>query len=400
MTGLGYASVALALAVAAYAYLLYPLALKLLVILRRKDAQGARETLGRPSNEWPPISITVPMFNEEAQAEELLDSLLALEYPADRTQIVVVSDASSDRTDQIVDRYADRGVELIRHPERVGKTEAENRAAEHLTGDIVVNTDASIRIRSDALKLLIAAFCGPRVGLASGRDISVSREHHKVNLGESGYVGYEMWIRDLETAVSGIVGASGCFYAIRSDLHRIPVPDSLSRDFAAALKCEDFGYRAVSVPDAVCFVPRTASLHREYSRKVRTMTRGIETLVNNRHLLNPFRHGLFAWMLFSHKICRWILPWAALVGLFGLISLVTVAGWPAGLLVVAALTLTLGGIGWIRGDGRRLPKVLAVPAYALMGNVAAIHAGLRTLWGGRDPIWEPTRRERAPTATD
>ena len=236
MTGLGYVAVALPVGVAAYAYFLYPVLLKALALSRRKDANGRRgPATDRKAEEWPRISITVPMFNEEAQAEELLDSLLALEYPADRKQIVVVSDASSDRTDQIVDSYADRGVELIRHPERVGKTEAENRAAEHLTGDIVVNTDASIRIRSDALKILIAAFSGPRVGLASGRDISVSRARHKVNLGESGYVGYEMWIRDLETATSGIVGASGCFYAIRSDLHRIPVPDSLSRDFAAAI---------------------------------------------------------------------------------------------------------------------------------------------------------------------
>ena len=400
MTGLGYATVALAVGVAAYAYLFYPVVLKILAMSRRKDADGTRETMDRPSNEWPRISITVPMFNEEDQAEELLDSLLALEYPADRRQIVVVSDASSDRTDQIVDSYADRGVELIRHSERVGKTEAENRAAEHLTGDIVVNTDASIRIRSDALKLLIAAFSDSRVGLASGRDISVSHAHHKVSLGESGYVGYEMWIRDLETAVSGIVGASGCLYAIRSDLHRIPVPDSLNRDFAAALKCKDFGYRAVSVPEAVCFVPRTASLHQEYRRKVRTMTRGIETLVNSRHLLNPLRHGVFAWMLFSHKICRWMLPWAALLGLFGLVSLVPVARWSVALLGLTAVTLTLGVIGWIRGDGRDLPKVLAVPAYALMGNVAAMHAGLRTLRGKRAPIWEPTRREQAPTASD
>src|SRR5439155_18332143 len=214
-----------------------------------------------------------------------------------------------------------RGVELLRLPERRGKTAAENAARAHLRGTIIVNTDASVRIALQALKPLVAAFADPTVGVASGRDVSVARVGAEANAGESTYVGYEMWVRALETRVAGIVGASGCLYACRRRLYMRLVPEALSRDFAAALMAREAGYRSVAVRDAVCYVPRVASLHAEYRRKVRTITRGWQTLVYMRHLLNPFRYGLFAWMLFSHKICRWLAPWAIGLAIVGLIAL-------------------------------------------------------------------------------
>jgi cellulose synthase/poly-beta-1,6-N-acetylglucosamine synthase-like glycosyltransferase len=276
---------------------------------------------------------------------------------------------------------------------RAGKTAAEGLAAEHLDGEIVVNTDASIRIHPASLKRLIAPFRDPRVGLASGRDVSVGRAGLEANQGEAGYVGYEMWVRDLETGVASIVGASGCFYAIRAELHRIPLPEELSRDFAAALNTRERGYRAVSVSSATCLVPRTATLRREFPRKVRTMARGMETLIYRRTLLNPFRFGLFSWMLFSHKICRWLLPWAGLVGMAGLAVLGLAHPWAWVLLGGALLWTAAGALAWAYGGDRKLPFLLAAPAYALVGNVAAIKATVLAVRGERNPIWEPTRRE-------
>ena len=386
MTTLGFVLVAVPLATAFYAYAGYPLVLGALRAVR-----PPRSDPGEPE-EWPRISITVPAYNEESQIAETIESLLALDYPAERRQILVVSDCSSDRTDEIVRGYADRGVELLRLEQRSGKTAAENAAARHLDGEIVINTDASIRIRRGALRSLVRHFRDPGIGLASGRDLSVSGVEEETNRGEQGYVGYEMKIRDLETSVSGIVGASGCFYAIRAHLHRLPLPESLSRDFAAALNTREQGYRAISVSDAVCTVPRAPSLKREYRRKVRTMTRGMETLRFKRALLNPFRFGAFAWMLFSHKICRWLLPWTAVLGAVGLALLAPahpVAGWllAAGLVVVA-----VAAVGWVLADRVDLPRPVQVLAYGLMGNVAAMHASLRLLAGQGDPVWEPTRR--------
>ncbi len=186
-----------------YTYIGYPALLKLAGSLRRAPRRAA------PPEEWPSISITIPVHNEAEVIAGTLEQILELDYPAERRQILVVSDASSDGTDAIVSSFADRGVELLRLPERRGKTAAENAARAQLRGAIIVNTDASVRIAPQGLKPLVAAFADPTVGVASGRDVSVARVGAEANAGESTYVGYEMWVRDLETRVSGIVGASG-----------------------------------------------------------------------------------------------------------------------------------------------------------------------------------------------
>lgn len=345
---------------------------------------------------WPRLSITVPVYNEEGQIRGLIESLLALDYPPERRQILIVSDASSDRTEEIVAEYAGKGVELLRMPRRTGKTAAENAARLRLRGDIIINTDASIRIDPAVPKLLVARFADPTIGVASARDISVARVGADPNAGESGYVGYEMKIRELEDRIYGIIGASGCCYAIRAELHRLILPEALSRDFAAALHAREHGYRATSVTQAICYVPRAGSLRREYHRKVRTMVRGMQTLYFKRQLLNPLRYGVFAWMLFSHKVCRWVVPWALLGAAVGVALLaleIPAARWLLG----AGLVGTLCALaGWHWPEGNRPPRLLSLPAFLLIGNLAAIHAAIRASRGVQNPTWEPTRRETVP----
>lgn len=389
MITVGWILVGMATALVAYTFVGYPALLGVLALVTRpKRTDTAAGTL-------PFLTVTVPAHNEERQIRQTVESLLALDYPANRRQILVVSDASTDRTDEIVREYEREGVELVRLEPRQGKGEAENRARPHIRGDLVLNTDASIRIEPSAPRRLVARFRDPEVGVASGRDVSVAPGEGDINVGESGYVDYEMRIRDLETRCGGIVGASGCLYVIRRELHMEEVPGELSRDFAAALVARERGYRAVSVPDAVCVVPRAGSLRREYCRKVRTVTRGMATLLRKRHLLNPMAHPLFAWKLLSHKVCRWAVPWAGLMGLAGLAILSTGHGW-AGVPLAGALAgglLALGGWHW--PEGRPAPRWLSVPAYAAASNVAIFVATLRVLIRPGEAVWEPTRREVA-----
>jgi cellulose synthase/poly-beta-1,6-N-acetylglucosamine synthase-like glycosyltransferase len=373
-------------ALALYAYVGYPIILRLLAVGR----PGPRPLADPP--EWPLISISLPAYNEEKSIRGTLEALLALEYPAERRQILVSSDASTDGTDEIVREFATRGVELIRLPSRAGKTAAENAAAHHFRGEIVVNTDATIRIPPKSLKPLIRVFQDPTIGVASGRDISVGRAEVETNQGESGYVGYEMWIRKLETRVGSIVGASGCFYAIRRELVTDLFPEALSRDFASPLRAREAGYRTVSVDDAICFVPRTASIRSEFNRKVRTMARGLETLWYKRALMNPAVYGGFAWMLLSHKLCRWLVHLALPLALVGLVLLALVK--PPALVVLAAVLLvaTLGTLALRWPDGRAMPSPVALCGFLVAVNVAALLAWTKALRGERNPIWEPTRR--------
>jgi cellulose synthase/poly-beta-1,6-N-acetylglucosamine synthase-like glycosyltransferase len=385
MSTIAFALLAAPLALLLYAYVGYPLILAAVARLRPPPQRPA------PAD-WPFISITIPVYNEEAQIHETLESLLEIDYPAERRQILVVSDASTDGTDRIVAEFASRGVELLRLESRAGKTAAENIARTRLRGEIVVNTDASIRIHRDAIKRLVAWFRDPEVGVASGTDVSVARDADADRAGEGGYVDYEMGVRALESRVDGIVGASGCLYAIRARLHDYDLPARYSRDFAAALVAREQGYRAVSVPDALCTVPRAGSLRREYRRKVRTMVRGMETLIYKRSLLNPFRHGVFAWMLFSHKLCRWLVPVAAAGAVAGIALLSLSEPWARWLLGAGLIVAGLAGVGWYWSGRRHVPAPLSMLSYVVAGNVAALAAWLRVLRGAGSPVWEPTRR--------
>lgn len=376
------------LVVTGYAYAGYPLLLQLIAWARRGNSAKTSVSV----DDWPMITITVPVYNEEASIEATLECILALDYPVDRRHVLVISDASTDRTDEIVRTYRDRGVQLVRLPRRMGKTAAENEAGKHLRGTIVVNIDASVRVHPRALKPLIASFADPSVGVASGRDVSISRDGNQGNVGELGYVGYEMWLRQLETLAGGIVGASGCFFAVRRELHTGSVPPALSWDFAAPLIACEQGFRSVSVEEAICFVPRTRSLRREYRRKLRTMTRGLETLNYKRQLLNPLRYRLFAWKLFSHKLARWLVPWAAVASVLGLAALAITQVWAQLLLAAAALVLILALTGWLLPEERKLPRVVGLPSYLVAGIVAGLVAWIRAARGELNPIWEPTRR--------
>ncbi|MGH7718243.1 MAG: glycosyltransferase family 2 protein, partial [Gemmatimonadaceae bacterium] len=206
------------------------------------------------------------------------------------------------------------------------------------------------------------------------------------------YVGYEMWVRALETRLGSIVGASGCFYGFRRGIHDTSFPEALSRDFACALIAREHGFRSVSVDEAVCVVPRASALSAEFRRKIRTMARGIETLWYKRHLMNPLRYGGFALMLVSHKLCRWLVYLSLPLAAVGLVVLSFVS--PLGLALLAATVagVLLGAVGMRWPANRRVPPVFAIPGFLLASNVAGLMAWVQVFRGQRNVLWEPTRR--------
>lgn len=384
-------SLALAPAViAAYAYLVYPVLLMLVGATRRRRAARV-DVDGR----WPMITVTVPVYNAVESIGATLERLLTLDYPRSRMQLLVISDASTDGTDELVRAFAPRGVELLRLPERRGKTAAENAAIAAARGHIIVNVDATVLVPVGSLKPLVSAFADPTVGLASGRDVSVGRESAAGTSTESAYVGYEMWIRDLETRVGCIVGASGCFYAFRRALHSTPLPPDLSWDFASALVARQHGLRAVSIPEAICLVPRTHELRTELRRKTRTMARGLRTLLHLRELMNPLRYGDFAWMLVSHKLMRWLPYLAAPVSLAALawLSLHDVAARVA-LALIAAVAAT--GLLSIRSAVvRSLGRLVELSGFLVTTCVAGALAWRDAVRAASLATWDPTPRPEA-----
>ena len=370
--------------IAVYAYVLYP---AVLWAVGRFRTVGASAEIG----EWPVVTITVPVYNAELNIRATLERLLELDYPREKLQIVVISDGSTDHTEEIVARFEPRGVELLRMPRRQGKTMAENAALSIARGEIIVNADATVLLAPSALKPLVRVFDDPTIGVASGRDRSVGVEGDEATGAESRYVGYEMWIRDLETRVGSIVGASGCFYAIRRCIHSEPLPRDLSWDFASPLVARMQGYRAVSVPAAVCVVPRTTQLQTELTRKVRTMARGLRTLFYLRTVMNPMRYGEFALMLISHKLLRWV-PFLLLP--FSVLALGVAAIQNVLATVLFALVVVTGvlGVAAIRVRASSLAKPIAFAGFLVVSCWAGFLAWREAIRGSPMAMWEPTPR--------
>ena len=380
--------VAAPLVIAVYAYAGYPLILWIIASLRpRRIATPARE-------DWPSVTVTVPVYNANLSIRATLERLIELDYPRDRLQILVISDASTDGTDEIVRELAGRGVELLRLPQRRGKTVAENAALAVARGEILVNVDSTILVPAASLKRLVRAFDDSSVGVASGRDVSVGAVGNQGTSAEASYVGYEMWIRDLETRVGSIVGASGCFYGSRRSVHGLPLPPGLSWDFASVLAARTQGFRSVSVPTAVCIVPRAAQIRVELRRKVRTMARGLSTLFYHRALMNPMRYGSFAFMLISHKLLRW-LPYVLAPIAFSALCVLAGQSVSARVLLAIASAGLIAGAFAIHNRGSTQPKPMALAGFV----VAVFSAGLLAWWEAlrqtQMATWEPTPRPEA-----
>lgn len=388
MTVLAVILLAVPLVLAAYAYAIYPVVLRFAGAGRRGAARP-----GEPAD-WPPISIVVVAHNAEQTIGATIERLLAVDYPADRRQILVVSDGSTDATDRIVGERAGAGVELHRVEPRAGKTAAENAVAHRVGGDVVVNADASSLIARDGVKALVRHFADPTVGVVSGRAVSVpaAAGAAPATRPDATYYTYEMWVRSLEMDFGAVIGATGGLYAVRRPLFAVRLPPPATRDFASPLIAHERGFRSVIDDDAVCFVRQTPSLRREYHRKVRTMVRGLDTLHEFRRLMDPMQHGAFALMLLSHKLCRWLVYLFAPAAAVGLVLL---AGhwWPARLLVALSLVVVAGGVAALWWPAtRRVPAVLAICGYAVVGAAAGAAAWGRFLRGQHAVVWEPTRR--------
>jgi glycosyltransferase involved in cell wall biosynthesis len=381
--------VALPIVLGLYSYIVYPAILRLMAL-------GTRRASARPlpaQSALPLVTVVVPAYNEETQIRGAIEALLAQTYPHERMQILILSDASTDATDSIVAEYASQGVELMRMPARSGKTAIENAAIPLIRGDVVLNSDSSTRLHRDATRSLVEQLADPEIGVASGRDVSVTSGDTSANSVEAEYVDYEMRLRALETRTGGIVGASGCCYAIRAELHRLPIPPDLSRDFSAPLTAREYGQRAVSVDAAIAFVPRTKSLRREYVRKVRTISRGMETLIRVRYMLNPIRFGVFAWKLFSHKVCRWLMPLSAVPAAAGLAFLALTDPWAQLMAAGAVIAGATAVVGATWPESKRVPRFISIVAFSVAANVAVIHAIAKLLRPSEDKTWEPTRRD-------
>jgi len=374
----------LSLAMLFYVYIGYPVAIWGLGQMKRRKVE-------RDDDYFPFVSIVTAAFNEEGHIEKTIRNKLELDYPNDRFEMIVVSDESADRTDDIVKAYESQGVRLVRQVPRAGKTSALNLAVPMAKGDIIVFSDANSIYQNDALRKLVRNFKDPQVGYVTGKMIYTNPEGSTIGDGCSTYMKYENILRSLETDAGSVVGVDGGIDAVRKHLYRPMNPDQLP-DFVLPLAVVDQGCRVVYEPAAVLKEPSLSKTSDEYRMRVRVSLRALWALYDMRHLLSFSSDPLFAFQLWSHKVLRYLCfiflitayvsnfflsasPGLGYKILFLLQNLAYVAAWFSPVLER-------------KGYSSRL--VYLCHYFALL-NVAAGHAFVKFLMGQKQVLWTPRK---------
>jgi cellulose synthase/poly-beta-1,6-N-acetylglucosamine synthase-like glycosyltransferase len=358
----------------AFAYVGYPLALYALSRLSLRPVRRADIA--------PPLSVIIAVHNGEAALREKLEATLALRYPGS-VEVIVASDGSTDGSDAIAMSFAERGVQLARTPERGGKEAAQANAIEHASGEILVFTDVTAELEPDALEAIVRPFADPTVGCVSSEDV-VDTEG-----GESAYVRLEMALRRLESETTTLIGLSGSCFAARREICK-PWPSDLASDFRIGLEATRRGLRAVSEPGAKVHFSATQDPAAEWSRKVRTIRRGIAVLAAHRDLLHP-RYGRAALSIWGHKVARFTSPFALLALLLG-----SALGAPSSASLATLLGLqlgayALGGLALLRPEAAQL-RIGRLAGFFMLVNASMLVAWAHHLSGQKAVTWQPTRR--------
>lgn len=369
--------------VVGYVYVGYPILIGLLGWLMPKPV--------RQANIEPTVTLLISAFNEEHILGEKLKNALELDYPKSKMEILVISDASTDRTDQIVRSFSDQGVALLRMEERGGKTLGLNAAMKVAKSDIVIFSDANIMYRIDTIRRLVQNFADVSVGCATGDSQYVDDPHSAAHAQENSYWGYERFIRSMESMVASTVGGDGAIFAIRRELYQPLSPETIN-DLVIPLQIVVKGYRAVFEPTAIGREPSAGDFRKEFRRKRRIVNRSWRGVMSVPGVLNPFRVGMFAWQVWSHKVLRWLVLPFLLIGFLGCLSAyelgtvyqIGVWGGIASILVATAgpfFPSSLGGVS----------KLIQTVFYFYLVNLAAILGVAKALGGRVDRIWAPER---------
>lgn len=368
-----------------YAYLGYPILLMLMARLFPQPHQV-------DENRTPSVTLIISAYNEEKVIADKLENCLRLDYPADRLSIVVVSDCSGDRTDELVRSYHDRGVTLIRSETRRGKTAGLNLALAGITSDLVIFSDANALYDRQAVRHLVQHFSDPQVGYVVGNARYEETAATAAGSSENSYWSFETKLKEWESAFSSVVGGDGALYAIRRELYE-PLQESDINDFINPLQIVAKGYRGIFEPAAWCTEKPAGRFSKEFSRKVRIVNRSLNGLIRVRSVCNPLRFPRFAWQLISHKLLRWLSPYLLAVHFIAVAAAAHTPGQTLAkpLLAFYGICAGLALIGWLQDRRRQQSPLFYGPYYvALITTAAAIGVYLR-LRGTVISTWETVR---------
>src|SRR6476469_1837209 len=367
-----------------YVYAGYPLLLAVIGLFVRRPQTEAGYT--------PHISVLIAAYNEEEAIERKIQQTLALEYPHEKLEVLVLSDCSTDRTDEIVNAFPDSRVRLVRMPERRGKTFAQNIGVKEATGEVIIFSDATAIYHPKALLYLACSYQYSAVGAVSGRyQYFDPGEKSPTGLGSVAFWNYENMIKKLQSRIRTITGCCGCIYSVRTTAYT-ELPADIISDLVQPLQAIRKGYRVVFEDRALAYEETTQSTSEEVSMRVRVVTRAMRGLLSVSDLLKPWKFAWPAFQLWSHKIMRWMVP-LFLIAIFAAnMALIDFRFYRFTLAVqlffyAAALLNMLLPL-------HRQWKPLGIPLFFCTLNAAALVSMLEICRGRKYVTWQTVRARR------
>lgn len=379
-----------------YTYFGYPLAIYLLARLFGRR-EGFPET--RPS-----VTLLIAAYNEEAVMEGKIRNSLALDYPKNLLQILIVTDGSTDMTPGIAKRYRNSGIEVLHRELRQGKMAAIKRALPHARGDVVVFSDANNHYPSDTISRLVAPFADAGVGATTGAKV-ISSAGGGLGASEGLYWRYESFIKKQESALGSCTSAAGEILAIRRHLFSSPPDRVINDDFYIAMQVIRQGYRLVYVPEAKSIEAVSPSAQDEVTRRTRINAGRYQAMAMAGQIL-PFNRPVLVWQILSHKFLRPLVPFAMIVLAVSNILVVLLPPSSNGLLTLSPpygtalllLQILFYTVAWLGGraggPGRqsRLLRLLYIPTFLTNSNLAAMLGFLKFARGQQSHVWDRVER--------
>lgn len=362
-------------------FALYPLVIwlsgKLVVFRPRRD------------DVFPSVSIIIPAFNEGKDIARKLENTLALDYPEEKLEVLVGSDGSTDQTDEFVRQFEERGVRLFAFQENRGKTAVQNDLVAQSHGEILVFTDAASFLNRTSILKLVRSFADQRIGCVAGKMRFVGTDANMTTGSQGLYWRYEVWIRELESRLGSLIGVDGPLYAVRRDCY-VPLKPHIISDLVTPLLVREMGKKVVLEEEAIVDEEPTGKPGQEFSTRRRITLRGLVGLSRHRSLLNPFQHPWLTFQLVFHKLIRWFVGPLLLVNLIACLALS--GHWFFSAMVGCYLLFfLLGFFGWAAAKLGVRAKILSVPYYFCLVNIAATRGILDFVMRKKVVAWKPVR---------
>ncbi|MFH0775500.1 MAG: glycosyltransferase family 2 protein [bacterium] len=360
-----------------HTYILY----LLIIIVLSKFAKKVKQD----ESFLPSVSLLIVAYNEEKIIQRKIENSLALDYP--RLEIIIASDGSTDKTNEIALRYKEKGIILKGLP-RTGKVSALNNTIPDAKGEIIVLSDANVMYKEDAIRRLICNFADSSVGGVSGNVMILKTEKATYGKGEGIYSRYEKYIQKKESQISSVIGVDGGMYAICKRLFR-PIPKYIILDdFANVVNIIKQGYRVIYEEKAIGYEDTAEGSKGEFIRRIRISGGGFQMLLKNTLGIFLFNHPFLLFQFISHKLFRWFTPFFLLIFLITNLILINACSIYKICLFFQLLFYLFALIGWLF---KLRVKPFSIPFYFCLIQVASLIGFYKALTGKLRVTWTKGR---------